>query len=235
MILLRIDGIKAGGCTIQGGSDMQDYRYAEPEVGWFPIESASFGFPSESEAKSNASQSGSSSQNRNNQGNGDSGSARTRVAAPSISESKDGDPETKISIGKFVDAVTVTLMKIAMENKKNKKKTDKKKQNVLKADLHFLDSVSDKDDTKSRFVFPYMMIHIEDALIKNWQINAQGDERPQETLELWFDKVAMKYFKTTDGKVWNRTGCNGWDQHKNESWDESKVSDMTYFKDPKKT
>ena len=140
------------------------------------------------------------------------------------------EPESKISIGKYVDATSVTLMKIAMENRKEKKKDSKK---FLKADIHFLESVRKSGDSKARFVFPYMMIHVEDALIKEWNINATGDDRPQETLQLWFDKIAMKYFKTVDGQTWTHSGCTKWDQHKNEEWTD--MGDPEFFKDPKLT
>ena len=69
------------------------------------------------------------------------------------------------------------------------------------------------------------------VLVRGWNINAQGDDRPTETLQLWYDKAAMKYFSTTDGEIWAQGGItSGWDQSIDDFWD---APNSGYFKSPK--
>ena len=242
MILLRIGvddgggnknvGGVQGGCTIEGGDEMKKYEYSKASAGWFPIESANFGFQSQNEAA--AGQQGQNGR-QGQQGQGQNAGQQPRsVNAPPLRSGAGGqngesdEAFTKISIGKFVDAATVTLMKFGMEDRK-KTKSDGKK--LRSADIHFLDSVAKYGDSKSRFVFPYMMIQMQHVLIKGWNISASGDDRPSETLELWYDKVAVKYFKTSDGKVWSLADSGGWDQSANEEWKPT-GAEAKYFEDP---
>ena len=80
-------------------------------------------------------------------------------------------------------------------------------------------------------IFPYLMITLDRVLIKGWEISAQGDDRPTENLTLWYDRAAMRYFRTTDGKVWNSVEPKGWDQHADEEWIPSD-GEAPYFKQP---
>jgi len=233
MILLRMEGIQ-GGCEIKGGTEIVG-KYEYHKAGWFPIESVNFGFESKSESQVGTQQSGSGQ----TQGGPDSGQASSGVSAPPIGGSNQSteDPSAKISVGKFVDVATTVLLKFAMEDR-TKTKTLKEDQGekVRVADIHFLTSVSSTSisktkDMKSRFVVPYLLIHLENVLVKNWNLTAQGDDRPQETLELWYDKSAMKYFSTTDGAVWIQGGItSGWDQSANKEWT---APNTEYFEDPK--
>lgn len=108
-------------------------------------------------------------------------------------------------------------MHFAMQDRKVTKADDKK---LRKADFHFLHSVMGKTSGPStRFIFPYMMITLENVLFKGWNVTASGDDRPTETFELWYDKAAMRYYRTKDGLVWTGGDISGWDQSKNEPWD----------------
>jgi hypothetical protein len=56
------------------------------------------------------------------------------------------------------------------------------------------------------------MIHLEGVLIKQWRVNASGDERAQEELELQYDRAAMHYVSTKDAKEFRYYGPRGWNQ-----------------------
>jgi hypothetical protein len=115
-----------------------------------------------------------------------------------------------------------------MQDRKVTKADDKK---MRKADFHFLHSVMGKQAGSSpRYIFPYMMITLENVLFKGWNITASGDDRPTETFELWYDKAAMRYYRTKDGLVWTGGDVSGWDQSKNEPWDAP--SKPYYFAEP---
>jgi hypothetical protein len=108
-------------------------------------------------------------------------------------------------------------MRFAMEDRKVTKANSDK---MRKADFHFLHSVMGKqsDARPGRYMFPYMMITLESVLIKGWNITAAGDDRPTETLELWYDRAAIRYYRTKDGLVWTGGDIAGWDQTANRQW-----------------
>lgn len=231
MILLRLDGLQGKYCDIEGGQEK--YRYGESSAGWFPIESMNFGFQTVTESAANTSSgAGQTTDGSNGQ--------KTPLPQPSTKSGKGGSSEsfTTIQVSKFVDGTTTSLMRFAMEDRKVTKADDKK---MRKADFHFLHSVSgDKSEIgkqvkygmSGRFVFPYMMITLENVLFKGWSVTASGDERPTETFELWYDKAAMRYYRTKDGLVWIGGDVSGWDQSKNEPWDAP--NKPPYFSEPDK-
>jgi type VI protein secretion system component Hcp len=221
MILLRLDGIEGKFCDITGGQDK--YKYGHENVGWFPIESMNFGFQSATEA---AADSTSANTQTGGARAGGSGAPAPSKAPPAKGGKGNGEAFTTISVSKFVDGTTTTLMRFAMEDR-NVTKSDQKK--LRKADFHFLHSVMGRqsDAKPGRFIFPYMMITLDNVLIKGWNITASGDDRPTETLELWYDKAAIRYYRTKDGLVWTGGDVAGWDQSKNEQW--SPPEKGTYF------
>lgn len=218
MILMRLDGIEGKFCSITGGQEK--YHYGTDNVGWFPIESMNFGFQTVTESAADKTS-----------GTPQTGGTRSGPqpppapkAPPAKGGKAGGESFTTITVSKFVDGTSTALMKFAMEDRK-KTKADEKK--LRKADFHFLHSVvGDRSEIgkpteygrSGRFVFPYLMITLESVLIKGWNITASGDDRPTETLELWYDKAAMRYYYTNDGRVWNGGHAAGWDQSKNDEW-----------------
>ena len=236
MILLRMKGVQ-GACDIVGGSEIaKTYKYHEE--GWFPIESVEFGFREQSESAGGTN----SPSEGGEQGGGSQGQTARRGGGPPIrggtasGGSSDSEDEafSTISINKFVDVASTVLMKFAMEDRKKTKAAKQEEgdpEATRVADIHFLTSVRKKDEMKSQFVFPYMMIHLENVLVRGWNINAQGDDRPTETLQLWYDKAAMKYFSTTDGEIWAQGGItSGWDQSTDDFWD---APNTGFFKSPR--
>lgn len=229
MIIMRLSnsgGEPMGGkyCDISGGNPK--YEYDGDKSGWFPIESMSFGFQGMTESETGKKDTPPSTGTTTNTGK----SAQTSGGGKT---GKSGSQEafTKISVSRFVDLATPSLMGFAMSDRKiTKSDVDK----LRKADIHCLHSVMVGDTTQADVctVFPYLLITLEEVLIKGWNINATGDERPSETLEVWYNKAALRYFATSDGKKWNQGEIKGWDQNENGPWEISEGNAPKYFKSP---
>lgn len=122
--------------------------------------------------------------------------------------------EQELSLEKFVDAATVYLMHAAMKGR-----TDTGGPRTLSIDIHLVQTRAYEDaGTKQQMALPYMKIRIENAIIQDWSIDASDDDRPTESLKIWFNRAAMKYRATHDGKVYETHGPLGWDQQENKDW-----------------
>jgi hypothetical protein len=187
------------GCLVAGSCFIKGYE----QGGWFPINSFGFGF----EHKDKGGKAGA---NKTAQGGGGNANARPRVALSGQGNqsgaSESETEESKVSINKFVDTGTCDLMALAMRDRKKKKGRESK----VKADIHLLSIVEVRGG--DRFTFPNLMIHLEGVLVRNWKLDASGDERGEESLDLQYDRVAMNYTSTGDGKIFAFCAPRGWDQ-----------------------
>lgn len=230
MILMRTDKLEGKYCDVEGGSKMKRFQYNAVGAGWFPIQTLSFGFQgrdqssgANNQANANAPRSNSARQQtgNNNQGPGQGGGQ----------QGAERDEPNTLSISRGVDRATVELFDFAMQDRKATKADD---DNARKVDIHFLHSVHVYGSTSiisdDQYIYPYMMIALDRVLFKGWEISASGDDRPVENLTLWFDKSAIRYHRTADGKIWNHAGPKGWDQHDNEPW--TPGGDFRYFTQP---
>lgn len=120
----------------------------------------------------------------------------------------------ELSIDKSVDSATVYLMQAAM-----KSRSDGGKSYLVSIDIHLIQNKSYDEaiDSKSP-VKPYLKIRIENAIVQSWKISADDDQRPSESISIWFNRAAIKYRASPDGKVYQTFGPLGWDQQKNEEW-----------------
>lgn len=131
-------------------------------------------------------------------------------------ESKDGgmdfedvrpDDISTVTLDKFVDSASCELMALSMQDRLKTKGQNK----PLNADISFLQTIAGQ-------VFPFIQIVMENVLVKSWSLDGSGDERPTEQVVLWFEKVAMQYQFTEDGKTFSPAIRKGWDQKENKSW-----------------
>ena len=120
--------------------------------------------------------------------------------------------EQELSISKSVDVASVYLMHAAMKGR-----TEVASSRPVSVDIH-LAQIMQSNASSSRSVQAYLKIRIENAIITNWDIEASGDERPSESIKLWFNRAAMKYRASADGKVFETHGPLGWDQQENKDW-----------------
>ena len=119
---------------------------------------------------------------------------------------KDNDQE--LSISKLVDCATVYLMYSVMKGRK-----DSGTKSTCSVDIHLVGTTEDRDGLQ-----PFLLIRIENAIIKDWGIDGSGDDYPTENLKIWFNKAAMKYRATTDGKIYVTHGPKGWDEQENKDF-----------------
>ena len=117
-----------------------------------------------------------------------------------------------MQVSKAVDMATVNLMQLAMEARMQPTGNEL----PLVADIHFIGSVDSEDGLHT---FTFLRIHLESVEIKGWSISGSGDERPTESLTLGYEKAAMCYQSTPDGRLKDPKIKAGWDQKANKTWD----------------
>lgn len=120
--------------------------------------------------------------------------------------------EQELSIEKTVDSATVYLMYLAMKGRSGSDS------GFFSVDIHLIQTSTDGGP-----VAPYMKIRIENAMIKEWEINGSDDDRPTESIRIWFNKSAMKYRTSQDGKTYSTHGPLGWDEQGNKDWKPQKL------------
>jgi len=107
------------------------------------------------------------------------------------------------TIGKSCDKGTCMLMALSIAGSA-----------VDKAQIHFLNV----DPDSSVAAVPYLVIELYTAFVSSWKITGPEDERPTEEVALWYNKIAIQYHSTTNGKDFFREDTQGWDQVKNQRW-----------------
>ncbi|MDX1925735.1 MAG: type VI secretion system tube protein Hcp [Pirellulaceae bacterium] len=115
--------------------------------------------------------------------------------------------EQELTIEKTVDCATVYLMYLAMKGRSGTES------GFFAVDIHMIETT-----TNGGPVAAFLKIRIENAMIKQWDISADQDERPTESLRIWFNKSAMKYRSTHDGVTFSTHGPLGWDEQANKDW-----------------
>ena len=120
--------------------------------------------------------------------------------------------EQELSIDKSVDSATVYLMYLAMKGRSGSES------GFFSVDIHLIQASTDGGALAA-----YLKIRIENAMLKQWDINASNDDRPTESLKIWFNKSAMKYRSTQDGVTFSTHGPLGWDEQGNKDWKPQKL------------
>ena len=121
--------------------------------------------------------------------------------------------EQELSIEKSVDSATVYLMYLAMKGRSGATESG-----FFSVDIHMIQASTDGGP-----VTAFLKIRIENAMIKEWNISASEDDRPTESLRIWFNKAAMKYRSSYDGVTFSTHGPLGWDEQGNKDWKPQKL------------
>ena len=85
-------------------------------------------------------------------------------------------------------------------------------------DIHFVGSLRGADG--QRGIFTFLMIHLEDIKIRSWNVSGSGDDRPTESLDIRYEKMAVAYYGTLDGEIQDACEKAGWKQGEMEWWDD---------------
>lgn len=124
-----------------------------------------------------------------------------------------------VSISKSVDVATVELMYMALEQRSAKDGGSGPE--PLTVDVAFLAPSATRDGKKSELA-PYLKLRFGKALIKSWSIDCTSGAgehgRPDESLTLWYNQVAIVYRSTPDGATYKIHGPRGWDQGAQKDW-----------------
>lgn len=120
--------------------------------------------------------------------------------------------EQELTIEKTVDSATVYLMYLAMKGRSGSGT------GFFAVDIHLIEA-----STNGGPMAAFLKIRIENAMIKQWDISADEDRRPTESLRIWFNRSAMKYRSTEDGITFATHGPLGWDEQTNKDWKPQKL------------
>lgn len=218
MIVARLK--PSGGGTITGSCKIAGY---DSKDGWFPASSFNFGFNEKEETKHGGGTAGGAGGGGARAGASASASASASARAGGGGNQGSGQQEkprdfTGMNISKEVDAASCYLMALAMQERKSKKGANDK----VSADIHVLSSVM---VDQFQHIYASLKIHLEGVIVQQWSINGSGDERPTEELQLRYDKAAMLFRWTPNGKTFQDFGPKTWDQDKNDEWKDFKGFD----------
>ncbi len=83
-----------------------------------------------------------------------------------------------------------------------------------KATIVLLASGGDMEDAAKSV---YLTFELDTPLLASWNISGGEDERPAETLSLWYYKVQLTY-RQWDGSNYTDYGPRGWDRVGNKKW-----------------
>lgn len=80
--------------------------------------------------------------------------------------------------------------------------------------LYFLSTSGVNAEKPAKF----LEFKLANPIIASWSISGEEDERPTETFGLWYWKIWMQYFSSTDGKNYKAAGSRGWDRVLSKPW-----------------
>lgn len=87
------------------------------------------------------------------------------------------------------------------------------------ADICFVEAITlDNNERKNVCYLHYKLYNV---FIKSWTTTGDGDDRPTEDVELWYNKIAFIYFATEDGKSFGAGHYCKWDQVQAKPWNEA--------------
>ncbi len=81
-------------------------------------------------------------------------------------------------------------------------------------EVHFIQSEGVEGDG-----YVYLAYKLDKAFIKSWEQSGSSDDRPTDNFSIWYYKLSVTYWSTTDGKNFKQWGPKGWDRIENKAWD----------------
>ena len=116
--------------------------------------------------------------------------------------------QNEVSVTKSVDGGSVHLMMQAVYARERNKEEHPLRDNEI--EIHFVGSLAGQSSESG--VFTFLMLHLEETYITSWQVSGSGDDRPTENFTIGYERMAMAYYGTVDGKVQDQAEINGWQQ-----------------------
>lgn len=112
----------------------------------------------------------------------------------------------ELDIDKEADSASVYLMHLAM---KSQASADLR---FLSVEIHVLEDRAIEKAGKG-VVLPFIKIRLENALISGWELTGEEDGKATESITVWYDKAAMKYYAVKPDAPTQEHGPLGWDQY----------------------
>ncbi len=113
----------------------------------------------------------------------------------------------ELGLDKEVDSASVYLMHLAM---KSQASVDMR---FVAVEIHVLEDRAIEKAEKG-VVRPFLKIRLENALISGWELNGEEDGKASESITVWYDKAAMKYYAVSPNAPTQEHGPLGWDHMK---------------------
>lgn len=157
---------------------------------FFPVESVDLGAETSIDSKSEKS---------------DRGSQRDFVIK------RDREPE-EVSISRKVDAITPTLMALAI---KSRTLADTVLSNVDVSFIQWRAAAGNLADSKA-----FLLVRLGGARLVSWSLSGSGDDRPTEDIKIKYKQIALQYRSTEDGITYLPSGTQTWDFEKNAPCDQ---------------
>lgn len=83
------------------------------------------------------------------------------------------------------------------------------------AEIKFLETITSGTESKN---VCYLQFKLDNAFVKSWEMSGSDDDRPEEKIVLWYNKIAFCYFYTPDGKEFKFAGDCAWDASSGAVW-----------------
>lgn len=112
----------------------------------------------------------------------------------------------ELDIDKEVDSASVYLMHLAMKSQAQ----DGMKYTAV--EIHMLEDRAIEKAEKG-VVLPFLKIRLENALISGWELTGEEEGKATESVTVWYDKAAMKYYAVSPNAPTQEHGPLGWDQY----------------------
>lgn len=111
----------------------------------------------------------------------------------------------EVSINKSMDFASTDLARHAIKGS-----------TVGTIDIKFVETSTDGSGNTINIIFLWM--RLDSAFVKTWNISGDADGRPTEDLTLWYNRIAFRWFASSDGKTVVGSPEFKWDHVKNREW-----------------
>jgi len=112
----------------------------------------------------------------------------------------------EVSLSKSMDAASTGLARKAIAGS-----------SCGTVDVKFVQTITDAGENQKNVVF--LQMKLDNVFVKTWNISGDEDDRPNEEVTLWYNKIAFTYFMSGDGDKYKCCGTASWDKAAQAPWE----------------
>lgn len=146
-----------------------------------------------------------------------SGSAQTPAVA-----AKKKSSGNSVSCEKFVDVATSALMYLSVCDKLKDRNGEQVAVDLLAADIHFVEvaasALGSSGKADQSHAVTFLKIALENVSVDGWSFSGSDDERPNESFNLKFERIAIQYIQYDDSGNMKPVNAHGFSQNPYEKW-----------------